>query len=126
MKRIIVVIALLVLVISIGILGIYKTNKICNEIQTMAIEIKDDIDNDDLEKAKEKAEILDDKWTNKEKILKIFLRRVNLDEISKQMYGLKGWMDIEDKTEANAALTVIIDVADDIKDVEIPTIFNIL
>ena len=126
MKRIIIVSIIFAALLLSSIYAIFYTSAKCNEIIDYAEKTKSLVEICDMESAQKEQENLENIWNNQEKIMKLYLRRTNLDDIDHEMSGLSELIKLEDQAEAGKSLDLIIQYCYQIIEDEKPTIFNIL
>lgn len=126
MKRIITVSIIFILLILSGICAIIDANCRCYKIIKIAEETKTYVENYDMEAAKKYQEELESCWKDQEKIMRLYLRRDNLEDINREMGSLSEIIKLEDQLESGKSLDAIIQYCYEIIEDEKPILFNIL
>lgn len=126
MKRIITVLIIFVLLVLASICVILDTSCRCYKVIEIAEETKNCVENLDMENAKKYQEQLEYFWKDQEKIMRLYLRRDNLEDIDREMGSLSEIIKLEDQVESGKALDSIIQYCHEIIEEEKPTLCNIL
>lgn len=126
MKRIITVSVIFILLLSAGIFAMLDTNHRCRQVIEIAEETKNYVENYDMENAKKYQEKLEFFWKDQEKIMRLYLRRNNLEDIDREMGSLSEIIKLEDQLESGKALDSIIQYCHEIIEDEKPILCNIL
>ena len=126
MKRIITVSIIFILLILAGIFAMLDTNHRCHQVIDIAEETKNYVENYDMENAKKYQEKLESFWKDQEKIMRLYLRRNNLEDIEREMGSLSEIIKLEDQLESGKALDSIIQYCHEIIEDEKPILCNIL
>lgn len=126
MKRIITVSIIFILLLSAGIFAILDANGRCCQLIELAEKTKNYVENNDMENAKTYQEKLELVWKEQENVMRLYLRRDNLEEIDREMGSLSEIVKLEDQVESGKALDSIIQYCHEIIEDEKPTLCNIL
>lgn len=126
MKRILTVSIIFVLLISAGIFAMIDANSRCHQVIEIAEETKNYVENYDMENAKKYQEKLEAFWKDQEQIMRLYLRRNNLEDIDREMGSLSEIIKLEDQLESGKALDSIIQYCHEIIEDEKPILCNIL
>lgn len=126
MKRIITVSIIFILLIFAGIFAMLDANCRCYKVIEIAEETKNYVENLDIENAKKSQEKLETFWKDQETIMRLYLRRNNLEDIDREMGSLSEIIKLEDQIESGKALDSIIQYCHEIIEDEKPILCNIL
>lgn len=126
MKRIIAVSIIFLLLLASGICAILDAKCRCYQVIELAEETKIYIENNDMKNAKKHQEKLESFWTDQENIMRLYLRRNNLEDIDREMGSLSEIIKLEDQVESGKSLDSIIQYCHEIIEDERPILCNIL
>ncbi len=126
MKRIITVSIIFLLLLASGIFAILDAKHRCYKVIEIAEQTKSCVENYDMENAKNHQEKLESFWKDQEKVMRLYLRRNNLEDIDREMGSLSEIIKLEDRVESGKSLDSIIQYCHEIIEDEQPKLCNIL
>ena len=103
-KETIICIFIIILIIILDIFTQNYTKKSSNEIIECLSELKIEIENDNLKKAKEKIEELDKKWDNKHDKLAYYIEHDELEKVDTAIVQVKSFVENDDIPSAVAEI----------------------
>lgn len=125
MKRIITVSIIFLLLLASGICAILDAKCRCHKVIEIAEQTKIYVENYDMENAKNHQEKLESFWKDQEKVMRLYLRRNNLEDIDREMGSLSEIIKLEDLVESGKSLDSIIQYCHEIVEDEQPILCNI-
>ena len=126
MKRVYTALVTIVLIIAVCVYSLIRVEGMRREMHAHADVISEAIVKQDYLALTQRAAALADYWKEEEKIIIRFVRRMDVDEITKSIVQLIAYAQHADYTSAAAALSLILGQADHIWESEQITIGNLL
>ena len=103
-KETIICIFIIILIIGLDIITQNYTKKSTIEITDCLSKLKDEIENENLENAKEKIEELDNKWDNRHEKLAYYIEHDELEKVDTAIVQVKSFIENDDIPSAMAEL----------------------
>lgn len=126
MKRLFVSLGIITVILTISLIGLWHLNFVTDQVEEYTTNIQIALDQNNITKAQELNYQLSGFWERQHRYLTLYIRHNNIDEISKTISELEQYLQRTDYAEFSSRLSYIQQLILDIRDAEIPTLFNLL
>ncbi|WP_270739869.1 DUF4363 family protein [Massilioclostridium coli] len=126
MKRLFVSLGIITVILTISLVGLWHLNFVTDQVEEYTTNIQTALDQNNITKAQELNYQLSGFWERQHRYLTLYIRHNNIDEISKTISELEQYLQRTDYAEFSSRLSYIQQLILDIRDAEIPTLFNLL
>lgn len=126
MKRLFVSLGIITVILTISLIGLWHLNFVTEQVEEYTTNIQIALDQNNITKAQELNYQLSGFWERQHRYLTLYIRHNNIDEISKTISELEQYLQRTDYAEFSSRLSYIQQLILDIRDAEIPTLFNLL
>ena len=126
MKRLFVSLGIITVILTISLVGLWHLNFVTDQVEEYTTNIQTALDQNNKTKAQELNYQLSGFWERQHRYLTLYIRHNNIDEISKTISELEQYLQRTDYAEFSSRLSYIQQLMLDMRDAEIPILFNIL
>lgn len=126
MKRLFVSLGIITVILTISLVGLWHLNFVTDQVEEYTTNIQTALDQNNITKAQELNYQLSGFWEWQHRYLTLYIRHNNIDEISKTISELEQYLQRTDYAEFSSRLSYIQQLMLDMRDAEIPILFNIL
>lgn len=126
MKRLFVSLGIITVILTISLIGLWHLNFVTDQVEEYTTNIQIALDQNNITKAQELNYQLSGFWERQHRYLTLYIRHNNIDEISKTISELEQYLQRTDYAEFSSRLSYIQQLMLDMRDAEIPILFNIL
>ncbi|MBC5787428.1 MULTISPECIES: DUF4363 family protein [Clostridiaceae] len=126
MKRLFVSLGIITVILTISLVGLWHLNFVTDQVEEYTTNIQTALDQNNITKAQELNYQLSGFWERQHRYLTLYIRHNNIDEISKTISELEQYLQRTDYAEFSSRLSYIQQLMLDMRDAEIPILFNIL